>query len=209
MEVVKLENIYKSFGDKHVLIDFSLSVSDHEFVVIKGKSGAGKSTLLNIIGLLERCDRGNITICNQSNVKPFTRNASNILKSKLGYLFQNFALIEDETVLYNMKIAIEHQKLYQKQLLIQNALKEVGLDGFETKKVYKCSGGEQQRIAIARLLIKPCELILADEPTGSLDKENKLIVFDLLLKLKQMGKSLIVVTHDEDLVKLADKVITL
>ena len=89
--------------------------------------------------------------------------------------------------------------------IIRNALEEVGLKDEENKKVYKCSGGEQQRIAIARLLIKPCELILADEPTGSLDEKNKEEIFSLLLSMKRKGKTLVVVTHDPSLVSLSDR----
>lgn len=88
-------------------------------------------------------------------------------------------------------------------------MKQVGLEGYEDKKVFKCSGGEQQRISIARLLLKPCELVLADEPTGSLDEENKKIVFSLLKQLQKMGKTVIVVSHDPDLIKIADRVIQL
>lgn len=85
----------------------------------------------------------------------------------------------------------------------------VGLSGYDNKKIYECSSGEQQRIAIARLLIKPCELVLADEPTGSLDSENKKLVFSLLKKLQDMGKTLIVVSHDEDLLRITDRIIYL
>ncbi len=93
--------------------------------------------------------------------------------------------------------------------MIKDVLEEVGLEGFEKKKVYQCSGGEQQRIAIARLLLKPCDLVLCDEPTGSLDVDNKHIIFDLLRKLKAQGKSVVVVTHDQDLVEIADAVLDL
>ena len=92
---------------------------------------------------------------------------------------------------------------------IQNALAKVGLIGYEQKKVFECSGGEQQRIAIARLLLKPCELILADEPTGSLDENNKQEIFSLLKQLQASGKTIVVVTHDKELMEIADKVIVL
>lgn len=207
MKVLEIHNLVKTFGTKIVFDKFSMAVEENEFVVIKGTSGVGKSTLLNIIGLLEEKDAGDVILFGQKNIKPYTGAASKLLKSKIGYLFQNFALVDDESVLYNMKLAIENQKIDHKTEVIKRALAEVALETYETKKIYKCSGGEQQRIAIARLLIKPCDLILADEPTGSLDKENKELVFELLLKLKKRGKTLIVVTHDDDLVKIADRVI--
>ena len=128
-----------------------------------------------------------------------------MLREKIGYLFQNFALINNETVYYNMRIAIGHYKFPNEDALIKNALEAVGLKGFENKKVFKCSGGEQQRIAIARLMIKPCELILADEPTGSLDSENKEEIFKLLIEMNKKGKTLVVVTHDPSLVKFSHR----
>ena len=106
-------------------------------------------------------------------------------------------------------LGMENLKIRNKSEKISNALKEVGLEGYEKKMIYKCSGGEQQRIAIARLLLKPCELILADEPTGSLDEENKKIIYTLLKMLQEKGKTIIVVSHDLELIKLADRTISI
>lgn len=205
--VLEVKNIKKSYDDIKVLDNFSLIIHKQEFVGIKGTSGAGKSTLLNILGLLDTQDKGDIILFEECNVKPFSRKAEKLLKHKIGYLFQNFALLDNETVYKNMYMAIAHHNIKQKQEKISKALEEVGLAGYEQKKVCECSGGEQQRIAIARLLIKPCELILADEPTGSLDLENKKIIFSLLKKLQNMGKTLVVVTHDEELLEVVDRVI--
>lgn len=209
MCIVKIEHLKKSFGDHVIFSDLNLEVKKGEFVAIEGKSGTGKSTLLNMIGLLDKQDKGTITLFGESNIKPFTNKAEKYLKDKIGYLFQNFALLEDKSVYYNMNLAIEHHKMENKKKKIAEALKAVGLEGYEQKNIFKCSGGEQQRISIARLLIKPCELVLADEPTGSLDKENKLIVFDLLKILQKMGKTVIVVSHDPDLIEIADRTINL
>ena len=199
--------MHKAFGDHVIFEDFSMHVEEGEFVAIEGKSGSGKSTLLNLLGLLDKPDRGDIILFQEKNIKPFSRSAERYLKSKIGYLFQNFALLDNESVYYNMMLAIEHHKIENKKEKIAKALEQVGLKGYEDKKIYKCSGGEQQRISIARLLIKPCELILADEPTGSLDKENKEVVFSLLKKLQTMGKTIVVVSHDPDLIKIADRTI--
>lgn len=207
--IIKIENMCKKFGDIMVLDQFHMSVEENEFVAVIGASGSGKSTLLNIIGLLERMTSGSLEIFGSKNVKPFSAQASRILKHKIGYIFQNYALLEDKTVLYNLMLCIENFKIKDKKEKIAEALKEVGLSGFENKKIYQCSGGEQQRIAIARLLLKPCELVLADEPTGSLDKVNKDIIYSMLKLLQKKGKTIIVVSHDNDLIKLADRCITL
>lgn len=209
MCIVKIEHLKKSFGEQIIFDDFNLKVEKGEFVAIEGKSGSGKSTLLNMIGLLDHPDAGVITLFGESNIKPFSRKAEQYLKNRIGYLFQNFALLEDKSVYYNMNLAIEHHKIEHKKEKIAEALEAVGLKGYEEKKIFKCSGGEQQRISIARLLIKPCELVLADEPTGSLDKENKEIVFDLMKTLQKMGKTVIVVSHDPDLNQIADRMISL
>lgn len=203
--VLSLKNIHKKFEEQVVFEDFNMEVKKGEFITVLGKSGSGKSTLLNMIGLLDSFDKGIIELFGEKNIKPFSKKANLMLRDKIGYLFQNFALVDNESVYYNMKIAVNHYKFSEENILIKNALEAVGLKGFENKKVFKCSGGEQQRIAIARLMIKPCELILADEPTGSLDSENKKEIFKFLIDMNKRGKTLIVVTHDHSLVKLSHR----
>lgn len=129
------------------------------------------------------------------------------IRNNINYLFQNFALIDDQSVEDNLLLALYYTKLNieQKKDRIAQVLIEVGMNGFERKKIFTLSGGEQQRIALARVMLKPGDIILADEPTGSLDKENKENIITLLLKLKKMGKTLIIVTHDEELANVADK----
>lgn len=206
--IVELNNINKSYGDKVVLNNLNLNVEAGKFTVIMGASGSGKSTLLNIIGLLDKADSGNVVLFGQKNIKPFSKKAEKILREKIGYLFQNFALVENETVAYNLKLALDNIRGNKKDR-IKEALKEVGLEGYENKKIFKCSGGEQQRVAIARLLLKPCELILADEPTGSLDVKNREIVIRLLKKMQSQGKTIIVVSHDPYFKEIADELIDL
>lgn len=203
--ILSLKNVDKKFEEQVVFENFNMEVEKGEFVTVVGKSGSGKSTLLNMIGLLDSSDKGVIELFGEKNIKPFSKKANIMLREKIGYLFQNFALINNETVYYNMRIAIGHYKFPNEDALIKNALEAVGLKGFENKKVFKCSGGEQQRIAIARLMIKPCELILADEPTGSLDSENKEEIFKLLIEMNNKGKTLVVVTHDPSLVKFSHR----
>lgn len=208
MTIVELKNVSKSYGDKNVLNNLSIKIEEGTFNVIMGASGSGKSTILNIIGLLDKATSGDVILFGQKNIRPFSMKAEQMLKNKIGYLFQNFALIENETVANNLKLALENVKGNKKER-ISEALKEVGLEGYENKKIFKCSGGEQQRVAIARLLLKPCELILADEPTGSLDIKNREIVVKLLKNMQELGKTIIVVSHDSFFKEIADNVIDL
>ncbi len=207
--IIKLNDISKKFGTQNVIENLSLEIKENEFVAIVGKSGCGKSTLLNIIGLLDKPDSGVVELFSQKNIKPFSKQATEILRNEVGYLFQNFALLEDKTVRYNLLLSVDCLKMDDKDAKIKEVLEIVGLKGYENKEVFKCSGGEQQRIAIARLLLKPCRLVLADEPTGSLDFENKKIIIELLLKLKEQGKTILMVTHDLDISSYADRTIHL
>ncbi len=203
MSDIVLSHIHKSFQDKIVLKDFSATIKENSLTIITGPSGCGKSTLLNIIGLMDKADSGTVEMFGQTNIKPFSRRAEKVLREKIGYLFQNYALIENETVKSNLMMALEYVKGDKKELMT-NALNEVGLSGYENKKIYKLSGGEQQRIALARLILKPCELILADEPTGSLDEKNKDIVLKILKSFQDKEKTIVLVTHDTSLLQYAD-----
>ena len=133
----------------------------------------------------------------------------NLIRTKIGYLFQNFALIDTETVLYNLMIAMKYTKYTKSEKIkrISDSLAAVNLSGYEKKLIYTLSGGEQQRVAVARLMLKPSEIILADEPTGSLDSENRNEIITLLKRLNNDGKTVIVVSHDEYVVKMADRII--
>lgn len=203
--VVKLNDVCKSYGSRTLFDHYHMEIKRGEFIIVIGESGCGKSTLLNMIGLLDKADKGTIELFSKTNVKPFSKKAQKLLKDKIGYLFQNYALIDNETVYHNLNFVVKGQSKQK----IAEALKRVSLEGYENKKIYQCSGGEQQRIAIARLLLKPCELILADEPTGSLDEKNKDIVMNLLVQLHNNGKTIILVTHDLSLKKYATQIIEL
>lgn len=163
--ILTIRGLCKNFQDKKVFDNLCIEVEEQSFNVIIGESGSGKSTLLNMIGLLDKADKGEITLFGKKNIRPFSREAERLLREKIGYLFQNFALVENESVEYNLKIALASSNKKDWKNKINEVLHVVGLENFNHKKIYKCSGGEQQRIAIARLLLKPCELILADEPT--------------------------------------------
>lgn len=211
MSILRLSNISKSYSERTVLKEFSLDVDRGEIVAITGESGSGKSTLLNIIGLLESPNEGELEICNIKNPKINSAHSKNILRYKLSYLFQNYGLIENESVMTNLLIACRFIKESRKgkKEVMKKALKDVELSVNLDEKVYKLSGGEQQRLALAKLLIKPSEIILADEPTGSLDSKNRDIVLYNLNKLNKLGKTIVIVTHDSVVSSFAHRSIEL
>lgn len=211
MALIDLKDITKKFGEKTILNKFSLMVSEGEFIALTGTSGRGKSTLLNIIGLLENFDTGKLVIDGETNIIPNSSKATKLLREKISYLFQNFALVDDETVEYNLNLALKYTKGNKKEKLakIREALAFVGLNDYEKRNIYELSGGEQQRVAIARIMLKPCKIILADEPTGSLDEKNRKIVLDLLKKLNEDGKTIIIVTHDQFVAGQCHRVVNL
>jgi putative ABC transport system ATP-binding protein len=206
----ELLGIRKQYGDRKVFDDFTLRIEAGEMVALSGVSGSGKSTLLNMIGLLDAPDDGEVRILGERAPKPRTRAANRYLRQHLGYLFQNFALVDSETVAYNLEIALTYaDRSTSKRQRIAEALEQVGLSGAENRKVFSLSGGEQQRVAVARLLLKPCDIVLADEPTGSLDDENRDIVLDLLLGINRAGKTVVISTHDAVVAGSCSRVIAL
>lgn len=209
-DIIELRNVSKSY-DKKVLNNLSVKIQENEMVAIVGQSGQGKTTILNIIGLLESADSGEVIVDNEKNVKINSKDATKIIREKISYLFQNFALVEQETVFQNLEIALKYIKLNKngKLELIKSALKSVDLEGFENKKIFQLSGGEQQRVAIARVILKPSKIVLADEPTGSLDINNRNKVMSLLKQLNKEGKTILIVTHDNELANECDRVIEL
>lgn len=166
MTAITLSNINKRFGEKVLFRDYSLHIEAGEFVAIRGESGAGKTTLLNIIGLLETPDSGSVTLCGARNPSFSSRAAVHLRRHKLSYLFQNYGLVDTDTVEANMKLATRFGKAKGKaeKERIADALAQVGLSGYERRKVYTLSGGEQQRVALAKIIAKSPDIILADEP---------------------------------------------
>lgn len=196
--VCQMTSVGKAFSGRAVLHDLNLTVSPGEMVAVTGESGSGKTTLLNIVGLLERPDRGELRLFGRPAPRVGSRAAMSMLRHKLGYLFQNFALIDADSVDDNLKIAQAYVggSGETRRWARARALEAVGLPDAAKLRAYELSGGEQQRIAVARLMLKPCDLVLADEPTGSLDAANRDIVLGLLQQLNSAGKSVLVVTHD-------------
>lgn len=202
--MIEIIHLKKSFGEKVLFEDLNLTINTGEFVVFSGVSGCGKTTLLNMIGSLESFDSGKIIVDGLDISK--RKNQQKYLSNKVGFLFQNFALIEEKTVEENLTII---KKNNRSEMEIDTALNKVGLLDVKNKKVYTLSGGEQQRVAIARLMIKKCDLILCDEPTGSLDCTNGERIMSILQELNKSGKTVILVTHDERYKKIGGRIIEL
>lgn len=209
-EVVQIRNLSKSFDGRKIIQGFNLDVMQGEFLAIVGESGSGKSTLLNIIGLLDTADPGSVVReFGRPVPRQNSREARLLLRSKIAYIFQNAALVDQDTVEENLILAQHYSELPKKKHAAHRkaALAQVGLTGMEKQKVFQLSGGEQQRLAIACMQMRPSELILADEPTGSLDPSNRDAVMSLLVSLSKTRKTLIVVTHDPEVANMADRVI--
>ena len=198
MSIIKLKNINKKFGDHTIFDNFELEVNEGEFVSIMGPSGKGKTTLLNIMGMIEPFNSGTMVICGQKDPKFYSSEARKIRVSKITYLFQNYGLIDNDTVEENLSVSARYKKISknEKKALYAKALKKVGLQGYEKRKIFTLSGGEQQRVALAKIIVKDPDLIFADEPTGSLDAKNRDYVMQILCDLNKENKTIIVVTHD-------------
>lgn len=200
--MIEIKNLNKAFEDKIIFRDFNMTIEDGALLAVSGKSGSGKSTLLNMLGALDEPDSGEIIVDGIKITSHF--NKRKYYKEKIGFLFQNFALVENRTVRQNLSLI---QKSGRTGVTIEEALEKVGLSGEKDTVVYKLSGGEQQRVALARLMIKKCDIILADEPTGSLDPENSGVVMKILKDLNRAGKTVIIVTHDWQIAKECGKTI--
>ena len=204
--IIKADKLSKQFGDKVLFQDMSFRIPEKTITIIHGPSGCGKSTLLHIMGTLEKPTSGKIKIFGKENPVPDSFVSKRLLRYKIGFLFQNYAVMEEETVEKNMLVALAYAKDHDRKQ-ISEALHAVGMDGFEKKKMYTLSGGEQQRCALARLLIKPCSLVLADEPTGNIDPANRDRIMELFAMMKEKGKTIVIVSHDDALDQYADRIL--
>ncbi|MEC0183443.1 ABC transporter ATP-binding protein [Paenibacillus peoriae] len=209
--ICELINVSKSYADRSVIDNINIEISKGEMVAIVGKSGSGKTTILNIMGLLEQPDKGAVHLFHEKAPRIGSGRANRLLREKISYLFQNYALIDNETVGYNLEVPLIYAKKgkKEKQNLKMAVLERVGVQVSLKQKIYELSGGEQQRVAIARTLLKPSELILADEPTGSLDVDNRNGIMTILKELHSEGKTIIIVTHDQFVADACSRVIKL
>ena len=194
-------------GEWFDLYNISMSINKNEFVCITGESGAGKTTLLNIIGLLEKPDSGELILDEKQHFRE--KEIRKLRRVFFGYVFQDYLLLLDKTVQENLYISKYKNKKINTQSM-DEVMKKVGLDStYLNKKVYYLSGGEKQKVAIARMMLKEYELVLADEPTGNLDYKNKMEIIDIFKNMKKAGKTIICVTHDQEVANAADRVINL
>ena len=210
--IVKLEQVTKKYGKRTILNHFSMTVNHGDFAALIGPSGSGKSTILNIIGLLEQFDSGSYLLNNKSAPGVNSRKATLARRNDINYLFQTFALVSNMTVRQNLKLALNFSRVPKNKTdkQIADILAEVGLQKRLDDTVATMSVGEKQRVALARAFLKPGELILADEPTGSLDPQLALHVLKLIQKLQhEHHKTIIMVTHDMKLAQAADYQIVL
>lgn len=196
---IDLLNVSKSFGSKKIFTDLNLRFESGKSYALIGGSGSGKSTLLNIIGRLEKIDSGNVLVDKQDIWKIKERT---FFKNTVGYVFQNYSLIENKTVYDNLKLITKDKKI------ITDVLEKVGLSSdYLHQKIYELSGGQAQRVAIARMLMKPRKIILADEPTGALDGKIGKEIIRLLLNEIAEDKYVIIATHDPAVYNKVDVII--
>ena len=213
VELKDINKFYKVGKEKaHILKSINLNIKKGEFVMIMGKSGSGKTTLLNILGFLDKFDEGEYIFNNQDVTRLNESERSNFRNLNIGFIFQQFNLINTLNIYQNVELPMIYNNKYSKQEKkdqIENNLSIVGLLDKIKQKPVQLSGGQQQRVSIARALVNDPEIIFADEPTGSLDSDTGIEIMELLKELNKQGKTIIMVTHDEDLTKYASKVIKL
>lgn len=196
---IEIVNITKKYGSKEIFTDLNLTFEAGKSYALIGGSGSGKSTLLNIIGRLEKIDSGKVLVDKQDIWKTKERT---YFKNTIGYVFQNYSLIENKTVYDNLKLLNKDKKI------ISEILEKVGLSTDYLKhKIYELSGGQAQRVAIARMLMKPRKIILADEPTGALDSEIGNEIINLLLSEAAKNNYVIIATHDPAVYSKVDVIV--
>lgn len=207
-ELIKINNLNKEFGKVKALNNINLSVYEGEWLAIMGPSGSGKSTLLNILSLMDTPSSGEYILDNENLEQMDEEQKITLRREKIGLVFQQFHLIPYLNALENVMLS----QYYHSSVDGEDAkmiLEKVGLSHRLTHLPSQLSGGEQQRVCIARALINNPELLLADEPTGNLDEANEQIVLQTLQKLKNEGKTIVLITHNPDLAKFADRTLIL
>ena len=206
--LLEVKNVSKIYGDLHALKEVNFQVRKGEWVAIMGSSGSGKSTMMNIIGCMDKPSIGEVILDGQDITKESQNSLTKIRREKIGLIFQQFHLIPYLTALENVMVAQYYHSIPDEQEALQ-ALERVGLKDRAKHLPSQLSGGEQQRVCIARALINSPEIILADEPTGNLDEVNEKIVIDILTQLHKEGSTIIVVTHDLEVGDVAERKIIL
>ena len=208
--MIELQHIWKQFGSRVIFSDLNLNFQSGMVYALIGDSGCGKTTLLNMLAKLEAFDKGEI-IYKGKSLTSLTN--EEFYRNELGYLFQNFGLLESQTIRENLELGMigkKKNKKQEKERLLLQALQAVRLDYLSlNQKIYELSGGEAQRVALAKIILKDPPLILADEPTASLDPKNSKEIMEILLELRNANRTIIIATHNPSIWKMADQVIHL
>ena len=208
--MIELQHIWKQFGSRIIFSDLNLNFQSGMVYALIGDSGCGKTTLLNMLAKLETFDKGEIVYKGKSLT---SLKNEEFYRNELGYLFQNFGLLESQTIRENLELGLigkKQNKKQEKERLLLQALQAVRLDYLSlNQKIYELSGGEAQRVALAKIILKNPPLILADEPTASLDPKNSKEIIEILLELRNANRTIIIATHNPSIWKMADQVIHL
>ena len=215
--LIALNGISKSYQASHgappyqVLKDANLSIDKGEMVAIKGSSGAGKSTLLHIIGCLDKPTSGSYLLNGQDVSQLSLSKLAEIRNASFGFVMQHFALIEEDNALQNVATPLLFAKARRSQMdaRAMEQLRNVGMEQMANKRIATLSGGEKQRVAIARAMVNNPEIILADEPTGALDRANTEKIVQLFQQLNEKGKTIITVTHDDFVAQSCRRIVTI
>ena len=208
MALLELKNVSKIYGELKALDNVSIEVNKGEWVAIMGPSGSGKSTMMNIIGCMDKPTLGEVLLDGVDISKESQKKLTDIRRDKIGLIFQQFHMVTYLTAVENVMVSQYYHSMPDEQEALE-ALGRVGLKERAKHLPGQLSGGEQQRVCVARALINHPELILADEPTGNLDEANENIVLDLFRQLHNEGTTLIVVTHDPEVAEAAQRTIIL
>lgn len=208
--MIELQHIWKQFGSRIIFSDLNLNFQSGMVYALIGDSGCGKTTLLNMLAKLETFDKGEIVYKGKSLT---SLKNEEFYRNELGYLFQNFGLLESQTIRENLELGLigkKKNKKQEKERLLLQALQAVRLDYLSlNQNIYELSGGEAQRVALAKIILKNPPLILADEPTASLDPKNSKEIMEILLELRNANRTIIIATHNPSIWKMADQVIRL
>lgn len=206
--ILQLKNVSKIYGSLNALKDINLEVKRGDWLAIMGPSGSGKTTMINIIGCMDRPSLGEVILDDMDISKENSSSLTAIRRDKIGLIFQQFHLVNYLNALENVMVAQYYHSMPDEKEALE-ALEKVGLKDRAKHLPSQLSGGEQQRVCIARALINSPEIILADEPTGNLDEENEKMVIEILKKLHNEGATIIVVTHDTGVGDVAERKIVL
>lgn len=212
IQIKKLHKSYKMGASSlHVLKGINLTIEEGELVAIMGSSGSGKSTLLNILGMLDNADEGEYLL-DKVPIKDLNETKAAKYRNKfLGFVFQSFNLINYKSALENIMLPLYYQGVPRKerQIIAMDYLEKVGLKDWATHLPNELSGGQKQRVAIARAMASRPKVLLADEPTGALDTKTSHEVMDLIQKINEEGKTILVVTHEPDIANMCKRIVQL